>query len=305
MSEPAIHTVLGPVAPTELGLCLPHEHLICDFSAVTGSLDHLLNDVELAVDELALFAAAGGRALVEITPPDLGRDPLALRAIAERSGVHIVMATGWYRRAFYPDELDRTPTAELAERMVHELTQGVGDTGVRAGIIGEIGVDRDVVSAVEERVLRAAARAQHRTGAAISTHSSMYPVGLAQLDVLEDEGVDPSRVIIGHADTFLDRDYHAALLQRGVMVQFDTAGRNHMNPDERRAKAFVELAHGGWLHRLLLSSDRCFRSDLVAFGGAGYAHVLTTFRDLLLAAGLTAAEFDVVTIENPARALAW
>ena len=299
-----VQTVTGPVAKQSVGRCLPHEHLICDFSPVTGNSDHLLNDSALAIDELKLFTQAGGVTIVEVTPPDLGRDPEALRTIAEQSGVQIVMATGWYRAAFYPQWVDMTSTEELAERMVVELTEGVGGTNIRAGLIAEIGVDRDFVSGVEERVLRACARAHLRTGASISTHSSMFPVGIAQLDILADEKVPADRIVIGHADTYLDTEYHLALLKRGVFVQFDTAGRNHMNPDDRRARALVQLVQRGFLDQLLLSSDRCFRSDLTAFGGLGYAHVLTDFRDRLHALGLTDAEFDHITIDNPARMLA-
>lgn len=301
----AVHTVLGPLAPEDLGRCLPHEHLICDFSAVTGNLDHILNDIDLAVDELVQFSAAGGSAVVDVTPTDLGRDPRALQTIARRSGLNVVMSTGWYRRAFYPPHLDCTSTNDLADQMVHELTSGVPGTEIRAGLIGEIGVDRGTVSGVEERVLRACARAHLRTGAAISTHSSMYPVGVLQLQLLVEEGVAPSRVVIGHADTFLNFDYHEALLRQGAFVQFDTAGREHMNPDARRAELFMRLVRAGWTTQLLLSSDRCFRSDLVSFGGAGYAHVLTSFHDRLGELGLSDDEFDVVTIDNPARMLAW
>jgi phosphotriesterase-related protein len=275
---------------------------VCDFSPVTGDLDHVLNEVELAVDELALFRSAGGRAIVEVTPPDLGRDPGRLAEISRRSGVHVVMGTGWYRRAFYPEHLDRTPTAALAEAMVAELTYGV--LGVRAGVIGEIGCDGGHLTAVEERVLRAAGRAAAATGTALTTHASMHPVGSAQLDVLEEEGVDLGRVVIGHCDSHLDSAYHRALLDRGAWVQFDTAGRRHMNPDDRRAAALMSLIRQGWLDRLLVSSDRCFRSDLTAFGGLGYGHVLTGFRDELLSIGLTDEEFDVLTVTNPAAVLA-
>lgn len=297
-----VSTVLGDIAPQDLGRCLPHEHLVCDFSSVTGELDHVLNEVELASDELVLFRAAGGGAVVEVTPPDLGRDPGRLAEISRRSGVHVVMGTGWYRRAFYPEHLDRTSTAALAEAMAHELTEGVA--GVRAGIIGEIGCDSGHLTGVEERVLRAAGRAGIATGAAVTTHASMQPVGLVQLDVLCEEGVDPGRIVIGHCDSYLDRDYHRALLRLGAWVQFDTCGRVNMNPDDRRAVALVQLIREGWLGQLLVSSDRCFRSDLVAFGGPGYGHVLTGFKARLLALGLTEEEFDVLTVANPAAMLA-
>lgn len=301
----SIWTVRGPIPPDALGPTLMHEHLLCDFYRVTGQLNQLLNDEALAVAELRSHVAAGGRGLVECTTPDLGRDPLGLRRIAERTGLHVVMGSGWYRQPFYPPEIDRLSTAELARRLIGELTEGVGETGIRPGVIGEIGVNLDYATAQEERVLRAAARAQRVTGAPLTTHASMYPVGLVQLALLREEGVDPSRVIIGHCDTYLVEDYHVAILEAGAYVQFDTVGRTHMNPDVRRADALVALLRRGWGERLLLSSDRCHRSDLLAFGGVGYGHVLTAFSDLLRERGVSDDELRLLTVENPRRILAW
>ena len=304
-ATPKIHTVLGAIEPAELGRALMHEHIICDLYRVTGRLNELLNDEALAIDELQLLREAGGSALVEATTPDMGRDPAALRRVAEATGLHIIMGSGWYRQPYYPPAIDQTPTDQLANIIIAELSEGVAGTGIRAGIIGEIGVDLDYVTAQEERVLRAAARAQKATGAPLTTHASMYPVGLAQLEILRDEGVDTSRVIIGHCDTFLEQAYHLAILEAGAYVQFDTVGRRHMNPDARRADAFVALLRLGWRERLLLSSDRCFRSDLRAFGGLGYGYVFTEFFDMLRARGVDEETLDVITIENPRRVLAW
>jgi phosphotriesterase-related protein len=300
-----IHTVRGPVAPSALGRTLPHEHIFCDFYRVTGNLNHILNDEALAVDELAALGSVGGNTLVEVTTPDFGRDPLKLRRVAERTGLHLVMGTGWYRQPYYPETIDRTPTEVLAHQMVTELTEGAEGTDIKAGIIGEIGAHGSFLTAQEERVLRAAARAQRATGAAITTHASMYPVGLAQLAVLRDERVSPCRVIIGHCDTYLAREYHEAILEAGAYAQFDTVGRVHMNPDERRADALTGLLRAGWTEQLLLSSDRCHRSDLKAFGGLGYDGVFTRFFEILRARGVSQAELDVITIENPRRILAW
>ena len=133
----------------------------------------------------------------------------------------------------------------------------------------------------------------------------MYPVGLLQLEVLKDEGLDMSRVIIGHCDTYLDQSYHLAILESGAYVQFDTVGRNHMNPDSLRASAFARLVRLGWKHKLLLSSDRCHRSDLRAFGGLGYGYVFTGFFELLRAEGINDETLNAITIDNPQRALAW
>ena len=304
-NTPFIRTVLGKVAPQDLGRTLMHEHVLCDFYRVTGNGDHLLNDEELAIDELSYLVRSGGSALVECTTLDLARNPSGLQRIAERTGLHIIMGTGWYRQPYYPEAIDKTTTNEIAEQFIHELTAGVDDTTICTGIIGEIGVNLDYATAQEERVLRASARAQRTTGAPLTTHASMYPVGLIQLDIFEEEGADLSKVIIGHCDTYLHQDYHLAILKRGAYVQFDTIGRTHMNPDDRRADMLVSLLRSGWVERLLLSSDRCYRSDLHAFGGAGYDVVFTKFFEELRNRGVSDDEMDVMTIENPRRVLAW
>lgn len=305
---PVVQTVRGPVPPEELGLVLPHEHLICDFMPVSGQLNQVLNDRALAIDELAPAVAAGLGCLVEVTPPDLGRDPEALRAISVAADLHVVMSTGWYRGSFYPPHIAETPTAVLAETMVAELVDGVplpDGSRIRAGIIGEIGVDGAHVAPAEERVLRAGARAAVRTGAPLSTHTGVYPVGEAQLALLLEEGMDPSRIAIGHADMCLDLDYHRRMLRAGAYLQYDTIGREHLNPDARRLDALLRLLDEGWGPQLMLSSDRCFRSDLVAFGGVGYAHVLATFVPRLLESGVPGELVDLMTVENPRRFLAW
>ncbi|MCX4471912.1 hypothetical protein OOK41_16615 [Micromonospora sp. NBC_01655] len=303
----SVHTVLGPRAPEEFTQVLPHEHLLCDFSPVTGQGPHVLNDLELIIPEVLELPDVTRTCLVEVTPADVGRNPAGLRAISERTGLWVVMGTGWYRESYHPQEIDRLSVNEIADRMVEELTTGVPVTGpaVQAGIIGEIGSDRDYVSAAEERVLRAAARASNRTGAAVTTHAFMYPVGLPQLAVMLEERADPSRIVIGHADTYMNPDYHRELLKRGVYVEFDTCGRTHLNPDARRADALVALIRAGWLEQLLISSDRCFRSDLKAFGGVGYPWALTGFVALLKDRGVSADEIDVLTRVNPLRMLAW
>ena len=302
---PAVHTVRGPVPPAALGRVLPHEHVLCDLYRVSGQTHQLLNDEALAREELARLVEVGGTALVETTTPDLGRNPEGLRRVSEATGLHIVMGTGWYRQPYYPPEIDRLSTNELADVMIVELTVGVGTSGIRAGIIGEIGIDKDYATAAEERVLRAAARAHRRTGAPISTHASMFPVGLAQLEILAEEGADPSRIIIGHADTFLDHDYHIAILKQGAYLAFDTIAREHLNPDAHRAATAVRLLRAGWGERLLLSSDRCFRTDLHAFGGAGYDVVFTHFFERLRSLGIPEDDLRLMSEANPCRGLTW
>jgi len=298
-------TVLGPVAADTLGIVLPHEHLLCDMRRVTGNFDHLVDDAMLAIKEVKQFKDAGGTSVVDVTSWGLGRDPRTLQHISQETGLHIVMGCGWYRGPFLPERIERANANELAAEIVRDLTEGADDTGIRAGIIGEIGADKDYISPAEERVFRAAARAHNQTGAAITTHAFLYPVGLDQLDILQEEGADLRRVIVGHCDTYLSLDYHEAIVKRGAYVQYDDIGKRYHCPDERRIAALIELIRRGYVSQILLSSDVCLRSHLHLNGGIGYDHVLAKFLPALREAGVSEEQIEMMTVENPKRVLAF
>ncbi len=192
---------------------------------------------------------------------------------------------------------------DVAAEIVRDLTQGVSDTGIRAGIIGEIGCDRHL-GALEERVFRAAARAHRATGATITTHAARWPVGEAQLDLLAEEGVDPGRVVIGHCDMVPDPGYHLRLARRGAWVQFDTVQGVNDWDTQRRLGWIRSLFDAGLEDRLLLSQDVCLTTDLEAYGGPGYVYLLTGFRDRLLSAGFPASDLARLFEDNPRRAIA-
>ena len=215
--------------------------------------------------------------------PGVGRDPAWLKRMSERSGLHLVMGGGWYRTAYYPPEamIDRRSVDSLAEELVADATVGVGETGIRTGIIGEIGTDKPWLSPAEERVHRAAARASRRTGLAITTHAVMSDVGAAQLTVFEEEGVDPGRVVIGHADSYPVLDHYLSLIGRGASIEFDFLGMS-FTPTERHGEGrivelLLELLHRGHGDRILLSQDVCHNSQLRRYEGNGYTYLQTTF----------------------------
>ena len=219
------------------------------------------------------------------------------------------MGCGWYREAYYPAEarIDRRSVDDLADELVTEATEGVGTDRVRPGIIGEIGTDKPWISAQEERVHRAAARAAIRTGLAITTHAVLSPVGLDQLRIFEDEGADPSRVVIGHADSYPVLDHYLAIVERGASVEFDFLGMA-FTPQERFGEGRVierlcELLARGHVERVLLSQDVCHDSQLTRYGGNGYAYLATTFLPRLREAGVSEGEIETMTVANPRRLL--
>jgi len=305
-----IQTVLGPIAPDELGFTLPHEHTQIALWHIESRWDYwqLTRDQPVILDELAKFRAAGGNGLVDLTLPGVGRDPAWLRSLAEKSGLHVVMGCGWYRTAYYPPEarIDRRSVDDLADELVAEIEVGVGETGIKPGIIGEIGTDKPWISPAEERVHRAAARASRRTGLAITTHGVLSDVGLAQLRILEEEGADPARVIVGHADSYPFLDHYLAILARGANLEFDFIGmpwERERIGETRTIELMCELLGRGHADRLFVSQDVCNDSQLTVFGGNGYTYLTDSFLPRLRAAGVSDAEIETMTVANPRRLL--
>jgi phosphotriesterase-related protein len=324
-------TARGPVPADQLGRTLTHEHvflnLIPEFRGVG-----LLNDADLMEQEVRAFAEAGGRTMVELTgaeltvgaapdpgghfrgTPDSGypehgtrtvNNVLALAAVSERTGVNLVLGTGHYRDPYLTSGwIDHRSAGQVAERMIADLTEGFPGTGVKAGIIGEIGADKWYISAVEERSFRAAAKAHRATGATITTHAARWPVGVLQLDLLAEEGVEPGRVIIGHCDGVNIPEYHLAIAERGAYVQFDTIRGGHAYDVQLRVDCVMRMAKAGYLDRILLSQDVCRRDQLRATGGCGFVYILNEFRDLLGKAGLDDGEIEQILVTNARSALA-
>jgi len=305
-------TRLGYVTKEVLG----HEHTAIALWHIQGRWDYweLTADEPIIEAELGRYKAAGGSCLVDLTLPGVGRDPARLAGLSARTGLHIVMGCGWYRGAYYPPEarIDRRSADDLADELVREATEGAGETGdggtgVRPGIIGEIGTDKPWLSPAEERVHRAAARAARRTGLAITTHAVLSDVGLAQLRVFEEEGVDPARIVIGHADSYPSLDHYLEIVRRGANVEFDFLGMT-FTPMERKgegriAEFVLELLARGHGDRVLLSQDVCHTSQLTHYDGNGYTHLQESFLPRLRAGGAGDADIDQLTIANPVRIL--
>ena len=311
MTDAHVQTVRGPIDPGSLGFTLPHEHTAIALWHIPNRWDYweLRRDEPIITAELARFRAKGGTCLVDLTLPGVGRDPDWLAGLSAATGLDIVMGAGWYREAYYPPEalIDRRSVDDLADEIVREASEGVAGSGIKAGIIGEIGTDKPWLSAREERVHRAAARAARRTGLAITTHAVQSNVGLDQLTVFEAEGADLSRVVIGHADSYPDPAYHRAIVDRGASVEFDFLGMS-FTPLERHGEGRIvesicDLLAAGHVERILLSQDVCHDSQLSHYGGNGYTYLADAFLPRLRTAGVSDDEIRTITVENPRRLL--
>ncbi len=331
-----VETVLGPVEADVLGPTLLHEHLQINLwpwfetGGASGDLrvgpetmaavranpfavrDNLiLDDLDLAAAELAPFAAVGGRTVVDLTLPEIGRAPESLRALATKTGLNIVMGCGRYIAAARPRELEGAPAELLRDELLHDLLDGVDGSGVRAGVIGEIGTS-DPLHPDEARMLWAAAEAQAQTGRGLVIHLDPWGRnGHAVLDHALGAGADPARTMLAHLDpSITDLSYARSLAGRGVTVAIDiwgdedAYGGRGMPTDEARIRAVLDAFDQGWADRLALSQDVCLKSQLRIHGGPGYAHILEVIAPRLRAAGLRDTDINLLMIDTPRRLLA-
>jgi phosphotriesterase-related protein len=334
-----IQTVDGPIDADALGVTLTHEHLLIDLRCLFDgagdrfsrsianrpvesvrrerleyrpyrSRDNLvIDDEDTAAAELAAFHDAGGRSLIDLTVDGLAPNPLALQRLSRRSGVHVIAGAGFYIALAHPAWVADATVPQLAARMIRAVRVGIGDTNVRAGVLGEIGTSSPL-HPDEIKVLRAAAHAHRETGVPINVHCALWArEGLRILDILAAEGVDLRRVALSHMDELLDSDYHRALAERGAWLSFDTWGSEfdfgkHREPtDVERIQHLCQMLDAGWSSQILLSQDACTKLNLRRYGGKGIAHILTSVVLQLERGGLGESTIQQLLVDNPRRYL--
>lgn len=311
-----IRTVRGDVPPELLGVCYAHEHLIIDPSFTTHvTPDFELSHVPKAVAELMAFRAAGGRALVDSMPCDAGRNVRKLAALSIAAEVHILAPTGLHLAKYYdPGHWGNFYTVEeLFELFRAEIEDGIDAhdyngplvqrTTHRAGLL-KIAAEKTWTSR-EKRVFAAAAEAHRETGAPILAHTEQGELGLEQVNLLAELGVDLRHVVLSHLDRKPDLAYHRAILARGVNVEYDSAFR--WKPSEpNHTLALVTALLPEFPDQIMLGMDAARRSYWRSYGGApGLTYLLTEFRAELERAGLGRDAFTRIFVANPARAYAF
>jgi phosphotriesterase-related protein len=343
-------TVLGLVDGKELGITLPNDHIYCDISRflmteptdleekklahqkitlenlwfarhhIFSSEDNMvLDDEGLAIREVIYFKEAGGKTIVDLTPIGVGRNPTGDANVAKATGLNIIMGTSYYTSVSYTPEMkiDSRTEEDIAAEFIRDITIGVGETGIKAGIIGEVGCNWPIAE-VEEKVLRAAGIAQQETGVAINIHpGACEDAPFEHIEMLEKVGVDPSRVIISHMTRSFPipaRDSRVRLAEKGCYLEFDLFGRDGDHPispymshdianDTTRINLIMELIEDGFLDRILISQDTCYKAMLRSYGGGGYSYILKIIVPKMLKKGITEEQIHTILVENPKRAI--
>ena len=340
-----VQTVLGPILPSELGSTTTHEHLYVDFSFMYRpaqdspspeladapiTLENLgwirrnyysnrsnlkLMDLVTTVEEVRKFSEVGGGAIVDATTTGIGRNPNALAQISRESGVHIIMGAGLYVEAAHPKDMDERTMEDLAREIIGDIDEGVEGSGVRAGIIGEIGCTWPLAPN-ERKSLSAAAIAQRETGAAILIHPGRHPdAPLEILELLANGGADLSRVIMGHLDrTVFDFQALQSIAASGCFLEWDLFGNEgsyyplaeiDMPSDAQRLDFIKRIADAGYSDRIVIGQDIFTKHRLLKYGGHGYGHILENIVPKMRRKGFSEDAIRAITVGNPARILAF
>jgi len=342
-----VQTVLGPIDPSEMGVTLTHEHILIDLSCYyaepeeaslrwyqdqpytidlvgrTPAIWYLNRDNVQLIDEAEATTAinqyrlAGGNSVVDVTNPDIGRDPLALARISRATGLNIVMGAGHYVPVAHPADMDERTEDGIYERLVRDVSLGVGDTGIKSGVIGELG-NVHPQTENQTKVLRAAGRAHKETGCPVLIHPGHHEEShLAILEILDKAGCPPERVIMGHLDWSIDAfDVLTRIAETGCFLEYDVFGfeasglgylGGYMDPltDAQRITHLEFLVSSGYGDKITVAQDVCMKWFRAEQGGKGQAHVLENIVPRMKARGWKQSQLDDMLIHNPAKALAF
>ncbi|MDO5133198.1 MAG: phosphotriesterase-related protein [Eubacteriales bacterium] len=279
------------------GFTLVHEHMSIDLTPGdigTGSYELLCRDLKQAYQY-------GVRNIVDMTNQSMGRAPEHVRRLSEETGINIILSTGYYLEQYLGKYIENASVEEIAAGAVRDLTTGIGNTGSRAGVIGEIAWCCDGPGELELKAWEAMCIAARKTGAVVSTHPSRGSQQIPQAEYLISHGIPPEKIVIGHIEFFPDDDPLKKLLGTGVYIGLDMIGKSVGDGDDYRAEVVCQVKEWGYLSRLMLSLDICRVQDLRAGGGYGYAHLFESFLPKLYNRGISAEEIELMLRHNPKR----
>ena len=308
---PTINTATGPIDTAALGFTLMHEHIYVLSEGVIANFPHLWDReqrIKEAAAALAEAKAHGVSTIVDLTVLGLGRDALLAREVSRQSGVNDIVATGLYTYDELPHYFEHRDVDHMADLFVHDIEQGIQGTGIRAGIL-KVATDEKGVTPGVEKVLRAVARAHRRTGVPISTHT--HPAterGLDQQRIFKEEGVDLSRVVIGHSGDTEDIAYLEKLMAAGSFIGMDRFGIDRPLNTGQRVATIAKVCERGRASRMVLSHDTScyidwFPPEMLKplTPNWHYLHIPDDVIPALKQAGVPDDRVRAMTVDNPRR----
>ena len=339
-----VQTVLGLISPGELGITLTHEHILCDFSVVThapdtasgkafyqmpvtletlgrivhyaepNADDRRMMDIPTAIDEAMLYKQYGGQSVVDATCVGISRDPIGLARIARATGLNVIMGASYYLATTHPSDMDSRTEDQIYNEIVADVTEGVGDTRVKAGVIGEVGCSWPLADN-ERKALRASARAQRATGAPLLIHPGRDEKSPSEvIEVLRESGADLGRTIISHIDrTVFHRETLNKIAETGCYLEWDLFGREYsyfpanlsinMPSDAKRLDDIMWTISQGHGRKVVIAQDICNKHRLERYGGHGYSYILGNILPRMRTRGFSGSAIDDIMVNNPREVL--
>lgn len=345
----SVNTVCGKIDDDELGITQTHEHIFVDttklfadkeiketstrnlfkqrvcisnlgnlrFNAASVLDNVILSDTNLAIKEVLEYKKYGGKTVLDQTNEEMGRDPISLQNISRITGINIIASTGYYLQGLHPSYIEEKSEAEIAKIMIKEITQGIGNTGICAGSIGEIGTNREITRN-ELKVLKSSASAQKKTNAPLFIHTWPWGEnGNEIINILKEKDANLNKVVICHVDGVINISYYENLINEGVFIEFDLFGQEwgycdicdgdvfFTARDIDRINAIKELIkiNQSYIKNILISSDVNLKINLINYGGYGYAHILKNIIPIMKKQEITSKEINTLIVENPKRLL--
>ena len=304
---PTINTVTGPIPVSKMGLTLIHEHILVDFigaDKISSERWERAKVVAKMLPYLQNLKRLGVKTLVECTPAYLGKDPLLLRELSEKSGVQILTNTGYYGAVdnkFLPAHAHTETADQLADRWVREYETGIDETGIKPGFI-KISVNPGPLSELHRKLITAAARTHKRTGLVIYSHTGPYVPAFEQIEVLKQEGVPPGAFVWVHAQGN-NMVHYARAVREGAWISLD--GLDNSNVDNY-AQTLLLMKENKFLHRTLLSHDAGWYDPAKPDGGTigrDFTVLFTKLMPVLNRQGFTRKDWQQILVENPKRVL--
>ncbi len=309
-NELKIVTVTGEISVSHMGVTLPHEHVVFDLAMIDsiGSArydkDSVIGKVLPMLEELKPFKV---QTFVDGSPEFMGRDPKLLAELSKETGINIITNTGWYaadNERHLPREIKEMSAEEIALLWIAEAENGIGNTGIKPGVIN-IGISGASLTENDKKLVAAACLTHLKTGLSIMSHTGPAEGAMAQLRILEKYGVDPSAFIWLHAMEEFSKGRLLTIAEKGVWVAFDG-----VMPDMEASVRISEMVkYMKMLRRMdhvLLSQDAIGYECELPGGGQSrrYTELFESFRLLLLSEGITKEELDQIMVKNPAEAFA-
>jgi len=337
--------VLGPIEPDQLGITLTHEHVLIDLEAyftvpeeaserwyidqpitmdilgkvgkrwlASHDMQRLLDEKQ-ALAEVLKYRYAGGNSIVDTTSIGIARAPLMLARMSRATGLNIIMGSSFYVPQSYAPDLHTRSEDDIARQIIRDVTVGVGDTGVKSGIIGEVG-NWWPTNETTRKILRASAHAAIETGATVLIHPGFHPDSpMHIMNDLTEAGLDPKRVIMGHLDGVMDMGVIKEIAETGATLEYDRVGWEDTSwvtdiydgisipSDVQRMERFEQIIEWGFGSQLVIAHDVCFKTDWTSHGGKGFAHIVENLVPRMRKRGFTEGQINAILVDNPKRML--